>query len=194
MNSRRDFLKKALLSGVVFAVDPKTMWHEPTRKTSKASHMIYRTVNGTPEQNLTMVIEMMGGIEKLIGSNDIVVIKPNVQWWNQGGSNLLALKTFVDLIMERSGGFNGEVVIAENCHRGSTPWTSTEAGWSHSFRLNSDLPGIKNMNDLCDLLKKRYGDRFSRTHWIDVARGSKRVFSPLDGPGTYIVTEQTMFR
>jgi hypothetical protein len=42
-----------------------------------------------------------------------VVIKPNVQWWNQGAPNLLALKTFVDMIMDRPGGFSGEVIILQ---------------------------------------------------------------------------------
>jgi uncharacterized protein (DUF362 family) len=30
--------------------------------------------------NLAKVIEMMGGIENLIGPDDVVVIKPNLQW------------------------------------------------------------------------------------------------------------------
>lgn len=50
--------------------------------------IIYRAVNGTPEQNLKKVIELMGGIERIIGSDDVVLIKPNVQWWNQGAPNL----------------------------------------------------------------------------------------------------------
>ena len=58
--------------------------------------IVYRGVNGTSEQNLRKVIELMGGIEKIIGLNDVVLIKPNVQWWNQGAPNLTALKTFVN--------------------------------------------------------------------------------------------------
>jgi hypothetical protein len=136
------------------------------------------------------VIEMMGGIEKLIGYEDVVVVKPNVQWWNQGAPNLSSLKTFVELVIERSGGFKGEVVIAENCHRGKVPWTSISSGWRHPFSWNSDIKGIKNMNDLCDLLKKMYGNRFSIVHWIDVDAGGKRVFSPLDGEG-YVYCDGT---
>jgi len=82
---------------------------------------VYRTVNGSPAENVRKVVEMMGGIAKLFGEDDIVLIKPNAQWWNQGATNLAALSTFVDLIMERPGGFQGEVVIAENCHRGNSP-------------------------------------------------------------------------
>ena len=101
----------------------------PRKITIGSQSTIYRSLNGTPSENLTKVIELMGGIDKIIGENDVVVIKPNVQWWNHGATNLSALKTLVDLIMNRPSGFFGEVVIAENCHRGSEPWTVEESGW-----------------------------------------------------------------
>ena len=37
-------------------------------------------MNGTPAENLAKVIELVGGIEKIVGSDDVVLIKPNVQW------------------------------------------------------------------------------------------------------------------
>lgn len=40
---------------------------------------VYRVVNGRAETNLEKVIELLGGIEKIIGADDVVVIKPNVQ-------------------------------------------------------------------------------------------------------------------
>ena len=55
---------------------------------------VFRSLNGRPEENLQKVLELAGGIERFIGADDIVVIKPNVQWWNQGAPNILALKTF----------------------------------------------------------------------------------------------------
>ena len=125
-----------------------------TRKKSKdPSCTLYRAVNSSPALNLAKVIEMMGGIEKLIGPDDVVVIKPNLQWWNQGAPNLAAMKAFVDLIMERPGEFKGEVILAENCHRGESPWQ--HGGWAHEFDRNSDLPQIDNMNDLAGQLKRK---------------------------------------
>ena len=114
----------------------------------------------------------MGGIEKLIGADDIVVIKPNVQWWNQGAPNILALKTLVDIIMDRPGGFTGEVIVAENCHRGSTPWQSEASGWKPAFERNSDLPGIRNYNELGADLKRRHAERYTTCHWINVNTGA----------------------
>ncbi len=162
---------------------------KPLKKVTVDSQVtVYRAINGNPETNLNKVIELLGGIEAVIGSDDVVVIKQNVQWWNQGAPNLLALKTFVDLIMERPGGFRGEVVVAENCHRGSMPWK--RAGWVTTFSRNSGLQGIKNMNGLSGHLKGKYDDRFSTCHWIDVGSGGRRVFGPADGNG-YVYCDGT---
>lgn len=151
---------------------------------------IYRSVNGTSNGNLVKVIEMMGGMHNLFGSDDLIVIKPNVQWWNQGTPNLAALKMFVDMIMEMTGGFRGEVVIAENCHRGPLPWASANSGWAQRFDRNSDIPHINNTKDLTDHLKKKYHDRFSTYHWINVASGARRVYCPRDGDG-YVFCDGT---
>lgn len=97
---------------------------------------LYRAINGTPDENMAKIVDLLGGIEEIVGTDDIVVIKPNVQWWNQGVPNLLALKTFVDLIMNRPAGFIGEVVLAENCHRGSAPWKMNHSGWSRPYDRN----------------------------------------------------------
>ena len=89
---------------------------------------IYRAINGTPSENMSKVMDLMGGIEQFIGAEDIVLIKPNVQWWNQGASNIAALNTLVQLIMQHPDGFKGEVAILENCHRNASPWAAANTG------------------------------------------------------------------
>jgi hypothetical protein len=158
--------------------------------TNTPQAIVYRAVNGTPSENLEKVVELMGGIKQLVGDDDVVIIKPNVQWWNQGAPNLLALKACVDLIMNRPGGFHGEVVFAENCHRGPAPWESMESGWRRNFVRNSDLDRIFNFNDLGRLLKEDYGDRFSVCHLINADAGGRRVHGPEDGPG-YVYCDGT---
>lgn len=133
-------------------------------------------------------MDLMGGIESVFGSDDVVVIKPNVQWWNQGAPNIVAIEALVSMIMNRKGGFRGEVALAENNHRGNKPWES--AGWKINFVRNSDLPGVSNYNQLADYLKKKYQDRFSVCHWVDIDAGAKRVFSPADGTG-YVLCDGT---
>ena len=54
------------------------------------------------------VLELIGGIEKIVVLNDIVIIKPNVQWWNQGAPNIAAVNAFISLIMNRHSGFDRE--------------------------------------------------------------------------------------
>ena len=185
-------MKKAMAVAGTLAFGRSAAAGEPDfqKRTIDPTSKVFRAVNGKPHQNMAKVIELMGGIENLIGKDDIVVIKPNVQWWNQGAPNLQVMKTIVDLIFARPGGFTGEVVMAENCHRGDKPWESMASGWAQGFSLNSDLSSIENYNDLCRALKKRYDIRFSTVHWTDVDAGQRRVFSPADGTG-YVYCDGT---
>ena len=190
MQSRRDFIKRIMISIGGFAFAPNAFAKATVSKgpLEEAKATVYRSVYGTPVENIAKVIELLGGIEKIIGKDDVVVVKPNVQWWNQGVPNISALSALVELIFIRSGGFNGEVVIAENTHRGSSPWKHT--GWQRGFDRNSDIEGIENYNDLSDYLKKKYKEKFSICHLIDADSGAKRVYSPNDGAG-YVYCDGT---
>jgi hypothetical protein len=163
---------------------------QPRRKVENGRATVYRSVNGLPAQNMAKVIEMMGGIDKIIGADDVVVIKPNAQWWNQGAPNLSSLKTFVEMIMEQPGGFRGEVVLAENIHRGAMPWKNDYSGWVPRFVRNADLVDIHNLNELSDHLKSQYGQKFSVCHLTDVEDGAERVSGPAEGTG-YVYCDGT---
>lgn len=191
--SRRRFVGHLLgiLGGLFGFRAQASVNNKPAHRTSgKTECTLYRVLNGRPGENLSKIIALMGGIEEVIGPDDVVVIKPNVQWWNQGAPNLSALKTFVGLIMNRPGGFYGEVVVAENCHRGPRPWESRESGWNRPFVRNIDLENILNYNDLSKNLKHTYDERFSTCHWINADSGGKRVFGPADGAG-YVYCDGT---
>lgn len=149
---------------------------------------VFRAVNGRPEDNLEKVLELMGGAATLFGEDDVVILKPNLQWYNQGAPNIAAMDRLVASIMGRPGGFRGEIVLAENTHRGARPWLHT--GWAVPFVRNGDLPGVRNYNELAAALRKRYGDRFSVCHLVDIAAGGRRVFGPAEGPG-YVVCDGT---
>jgi hypothetical protein len=146
------------------------------------------TVKGLTIESLSKAIDLLGGVNRFFSSDDVVILKPNLQWWNQGAPNIASVNTVIEFIMNRPGGFNGEVVLAENTHRGSQPWKTT--AWAKPFERNSDLPGIINYNQLSALLKKKFGKRFSVCHWIDISSGGKRVYSPLDGAG-YVLCDGT---
>lgn len=144
---------------------------------------IYRAYGGRPGANLRRVIEMMGGLPRFVDSEDVVMIKPNAQWWNQGATNLAALEALITLIMERPGGFNGEVLLTENCHRGAEPWSSPISAWAQPFVRNADLAETDTLNGLCRNLKDRYGPQFSTCHWLDVQQGAQKVSGPAEGVG-----------
>jgi hypothetical protein len=189
---RRKFLKGLFFLAISPSVVPKMTSQASIKKqqVSDPRCSLYRAVNGTSAENMQKVITLMGGIKTIVGEHDIVIIKPNVQWWNQGAPNLSALKAYVDLVMNRTGGFTGEVVILENCHRGPRPGESNGAGWSNNFIINADIPDVNNINDLCVVLKQQYGDRFTRYHLIDVNAGNKRVCGPSEGTG-YVYCDGT---
>jgi len=178
-------MKKIMaLGGAVAFGSAASAARAPERKKGKEFYCnIYRSVNGSAIENLEKVVELMGGIEKYIGQDDVVVIKPNLQWWNQGSPNLSAVKTFVQMVMDRQGGFNGEVILAENIHSGSKPWDVSQSGWKAQYQRNSDIADISCANDLCSYLKQRYGTRFSTVHWINVDAGGRRIHGPRDGEG-----------
>lgn len=103
---------------------------------------VYVAKNGTPAENVAKVIDMrFGGIEHFIGPDDVVVINPNGQWPNQGGSNCACCMGLIDLILNRPGGFNGEIILTE-CTQFQPDgyWTATGSGL--------DRNGPYNFNDM----------------------------------------------
>jgi len=192
MITRRGALKRILrwAATASIATTARAQQGSMTSSTENQEVKVFRALNGRPDENLRKVLELSGGVEKLVGLDDVVVIKPNVQWWNQGAPNLAAVDALVESIMNRAGGFAGEVVLAENCHRGPKPWESSNSGWCRPFVRNSDLNGVDTYNALSALLKRKFGERFTACHWINVAAGGRKVHSPADGPG-YVYCDGT---
>jgi hypothetical protein len=118
---------------------------------------VYLARNGTPGQNVRQVVEMTGGIESLVGKRDIVILKPNGQWWNQGMTNTDAMKAFIDLVLEIPA-FGGEIVVAENHHfpeDNSRGWTTTERNGSFNY------------NELVEHFRQRGFENVTKCHWHD---------------------------
>lgn len=184
MNSdRRTFMRNAVcMAGALLLCSRRGTEASAAESNRNFSPLttVYRARNGTPAENMRRVLTMLGGVPSFVQSDDVVVIKPNVQWYNQGAPNLLAVKTLVDAIFTGHPDFSGEVVIAENIHRGREPWDRD--GWKIPFVRNADC-NAHNFNELCSILDKKYGDRFSTCHLIDVAAGGKRIYTPDEGKG-----------
>ena len=113
--------------------------------------------NGTAEQNTHKVIELMGGIKSIIGPNDIVILKPNAQWWNQGMTNTDSMKAVIDMIIQIPN-FKGEIIIAENHHFPE----DNSRGWTTDKRN-----GTFNYNELIEHFNRKGYANVTKYHWHD---------------------------
>lgn len=155
---------------------------------------IYISKHGSPEQNVTKVIELMGGIETLIDPDDIIIIKPNAQWGGHGGTNTNTIKGFIDVILAL-GNFEGEIIIADNHH--DDP--DNNRGWTTNQR-NGDY----NLNELVAHYNKRGIPNITKYHWRDAGAnpyplqfraGWGRVVSgPAEGEGYVWSDEEYCYR
>jgi len=93
---------------------------------------IYVSRNGTPVINVGEVIRLAGGIQRFVDYDDIVVLKPNGQWPNQGYTHTQCIKALIDVILNRPGGFAGEIMIIEHVHRDPTETMKDYYCWNMS--------------------------------------------------------------
>lgn len=153
---------------------------------------IYLVRNGAPQQNITKIIEMMGGIETIIKPTDIVVLKPNAQWWNQGTTNTDAMQGFIDLVLGIPN-FSGEIIIAENHQYDG----DNSRGWDTDQRN-----GKFNLNELVEHYQSRGYKNVTKYHWRVAgttalplegdAQGNSRVTGPEQGDG-YVWLEDSFY-
>lgn len=145
---------------------------------------VYMARGGSPGENVRQVLEKLGGIRSIIGSEDIVVLKPNAQWWNQGTTNTDAMEAFIEAVLGIPG-FRGEVIIAEN-HQYANP---DSRGWSTAMRN-----GKRNLNELVLHFNRSGFRNVTKYHWRcagpnpeplqgSESSGSKIVTGPWEGDG-----------
>ena len=102
----------------------------PVHASPAQQYHVYVAKNGTPVTNVQEVIKLAGGIESFIGYDDVVVLKPNGQWPNQGYTHTECMKALIDVILTRPGGFDGEIIIAEHIHRDSNTAMGSSYCWN----------------------------------------------------------------
>lgn len=134
---------------------------------------VYKVQGGTPEENMVALVNRLGGIEKIIGEKDIVVLKPNAQWWLQGMTNTDAMKAFMELVLN-SKRFRGEIVIAEN----NQYLKYNGRGWSTDQRN-----GAFNYNELIDYFNNLGFKNVSSYHWRGAGPNPEPIEGDDDGSG-----------
>lgn len=148
--SRRQFIKGAVafstlaISGNSCSSNsPSETGSDPNQNSGSAGyedldlHVIVAQ-NGTTVENMENALSMAGGIERFVDYDDIVVLKPNGQWPKQGYTNTLSMKALIDIILNRPGGFAGEVIVAEHIHRSPSSAMSGDYCWNISAGSNRE--------------------------------------------------------
>jgi hypothetical protein len=126
-----------------FTATPPLLPHDPVR--DRARLAVGR--EGTPAQNVDRVLQKLGGIERFVGASDLVLIKVSAQWWNQGMTNVAAVKRTIEQVLARPG-FTGEVVVFENVHFRLPDGSGLARAWVRPSERNVDVSGWVKLGDL----------------------------------------------
>jgi len=112
--TRRAFLRRFGVASSAITLSPFFM-EGLTRvcQAAPTTERVYLVKNGDCFQNTAKLWDMLGGPARYIGPTDIVVIKGNAQWKNQGYTHTGCIKGVIDEILAIQG-FSGEVLICDN--------------------------------------------------------------------------------
>jgi len=128
----------------------------------------------TPTANMDSVLTKMGGIERFVGENDVVIVKVSAQWWNQGMTNVAAVKRLIEAVLERKGGFHGEVVVFENTHFRMPDGSGLSRAWVRASERNVD---VENWSGLGDLIKHFQTKPESRVSFVGLVDAGPHALS-----------------
>ena len=134
--SRRQFLAAAGMTAAAAPFMPLLDRWLPRLSAQGPQRHLYIARNGAPVTNVQRAVALAGGIQTFIGHDDAVVLKPNGQWPLQGYTHTQALKALIDVILNRPGGFAGEIIIAEHVHRAPDAALNGAFCWNMSSGYN----------------------------------------------------------
>jgi hypothetical protein len=140
----------------------------------------------SPADNVDAVLESLGGIEAVVGTDDVVLIKVAAQWWNQGMTNVAAVKRAIEQILARDG-FRGEVIVFENVHFRLANGSGLCRGWTHPSERNVDVAGWTKLADLIE----HFGSPDTPVSFVGLVDGGLSLLSgggwrdPEHAHGTY---------
>ncbi len=133
-----------------FSATPALIPHDPVHE----RRTLYVARGATPADNVDSVFDKLGGIGAIVGSDDLVLVKVNAQWWNQGMTNVAAVKRTIEHILTMPG-FRGEVVVFENVHFRLANGQGLARAWVCPSERNVDVAGWNTMGALIDYFAQR---------------------------------------
>ena len=134
--TRREFLKIGAAAASLLGLRVVPSWVRAASRSPAAPASVYVARNGTPVANVQQAIALAGGIQQFVGYDDAIVLKPNGQWPLQGYTHTECMKALIDVILDRPGGFGGEIIIAEHVHRDATQTLASNYCWNMSLGYN----------------------------------------------------------
>ncbi|MBN1608692.1 MAG: DUF362 domain-containing protein [Polyangiaceae bacterium] len=126
-----------------FVAAPPLVPHDPDRDRTT----LYLARGAAPHENVDNVLRRLGGIGTLVGRDDVVLIKVSAQWWNQGMTNVAAVRRMIECVLERER-FAGEVIVFENVHYRLGGGSGLARAWTHPSERNVDVEGWSTLGDL----------------------------------------------
>jgi hypothetical protein len=129
-----------------FTATPPLIPHDRERE----RRTLYVARGESPAANVDTALAKLGGMARVVGENDVVLIKVSAQWWNQGMTNVAAVKRVIEHVLERPGWQQGkgEIIVFENVHFLLGGGSPLARAWTHPSDRNVDLPGARTMGDL----------------------------------------------
>lgn len=129
--NRRRFLRHFGIAGGALTFSPFFIDRLCSALAQTTTVKVYLARNGDHIQNTGKVLELIGGVDSIVGPHDVVVLKCNGQWPNRGYTHTGCVKAVVDEILAIPG-FDGEVHICDNVQTyGSTGQFGFDAGPGH---------------------------------------------------------------
>ncbi len=126
-----------------FTATPPLVPHDPVRDRTR----IAVAKGEAPAVNLDAVLARLGGIEQIVGRDDVVVISVSGQWWNQGMTSVAAIRRMVEQVMARPG-FRGAIAIVDDPHFVRPEGGGLARGWMAPSARNVDVGGWSSLGDL----------------------------------------------
>jgi hypothetical protein len=177
--SRRSFLRSSGIASSALTLSPFFL-ERLTSVSEAASSLtrVYKVMNGTDcFQNIAKLWELMGGAAAYISPTDIVVIKGNAQWPNQGYTHTGCIKAVIDQILAIPG-FSGEIHICDNVQGGG--WYGNTSSREHNWPDHSweSLAALYRANGKPVTTKK-----WANGPWRNISFPGTSVWNPADGEG-----------
>ncbi len=123
-----------------FSATPPPPVHDPVRDRTR----LFVAQGGSPAANIDAVWDKA---QLAITADAVVIIKVSAQWWNQGMTNVGAVRRVVERVLATPN-FSGEVIVFENVHFRLPDGSGLARAWTQPSERNVDVDGWNKMGDL----------------------------------------------